>query len=422
MNSRRILITGISSSLGGQLAQRLELDPRVQTLVGVDTSDPQHRLERTEFVRVDTEQLALERILGAAAIDTVVDTRLASDRLAIASSRTREVNVAGTGELLLAAGAPGSTVRKLVFKSSAHYYGFGSDAPAFCSEELVPRRPSGSGIEREIVEAEGRVREFGARNGEMTVTVLRLADQLGGEERTSHLALLNLPVLPAILGFDPRWQFIHHHDAVGVLAHAVLHEIPGTYNAAADGVLALSEVASLLGKPMLPLLPPFGTGFAAAQLRRLGLPVPVELVRQLRSGRGLDNRRLKATGYMYRYTSREAVLKLHAQQRLRPLLGSGEDSYRYDPEVEEFLRRSPSVRTSTSHGSDAPDPHAPSAPGAPGSGSRGGYESLSAQEVIGIASSLEPPALAELRRHEAATRSRREVLVALDGMLARAQG
>jgi UDP-glucose 4-epimerase len=421
MSSRRILITGISSSLGGRLAQRLELDPQVQTLVGVDTSEPQHRLERTEFVRVDTEQTALQRILSAAAIDTVVDTRLVPDPLVAASGSAHEINVAGTAEVLLACGAPGCAVRKLVFKSSANYYGFGSQDPAFWSEDVDRRRPPGNGIERDVVEAEERVREFAGRDGARTVTTLRLADQLGGEERASHLALLSLPVVPAILGFDPRWQFIHEHDAVGALAHAVLHEIPGTYNAAADGVLALSEIASLLGKITVPLLPPVGTGFAAAQLRRLGMPVPVELVRQLRAGRGLDNRRLKATGYVYRYTSREAVLKLRAQQRLRPLLGSGGEGYRYEPEVEEFLRRSPSVRPPVRLGADASDPDRPNPPDADGSPAPGAYDSLSADEVIGIAGSLDPPALAELRRHEAATRSRRELLGALDAMLERAQ-
>jgi UDP-glucose 4-epimerase len=416
MSSRRILITGISSSLGGRLAQRLELDPQVQALVGVDTSEPQHRLERTEFVRVDTEQTALERILSAAAIDTVVDTRLVSDPLLAAPGRPHEINVAGTAEVLLACGAPGCAVRKLVFKSSAHYYGFDPQDPAFWSEDTERRRPPGNGIERDIVEAEGRVREFAARNGARTVTTLRLADQLGGDERASHLALLSLPVVPAVLGFDPRWQFIHEHDAVGALAHAVVHEIPGTYNAAADGVLALSEVASLLGKVTVPLLPPFGAGFAAAQLRRLGMPVSVELVRQLRSGRGLDNRRLKAAGYVYRYTSREAVLKLRAQQRLRPLLGSG-GGYRYEPEVEEFLRRSPSVRPSAPLGEDAPEPDRPNPPGA----GAGAFASLTAEEVLGIAGSLDRTALEELRRHESATRSRRELLTALDAMLERAQ-
>ena len=178
----------------------------------------------------------------------------------------------------------------------------------------------------------------------MTVTILRVADAIGGELRGSLLTLLNLPVVPAILGFDPRCQFIHRDDAVGVLAHAARHDLPGVYNASADGVLALSEVASLLGKPMVPVLPPWGTMFAAAQLRRLRLRVPLEMLGQLRFGRGVDNRRLKASGYVYMYTTREAVLKLRAHQRLRPLLRSGGEPYRYEREVEEFLRWSPSVR------------------------------------------------------------------------------
>jgi len=94
---------------------------------------------------------------------------------------------------------------------------------------------------------------------------------------------------------------------------------------------------------MLPVLPPWGTGFAASQLQRLGLPVPVELLQQLRFGRGLDNRRLKASGYAYSYTTREAVLKLRAHQRLRPLLRSGAESYRYEREVEEFLYTHPKI-------------------------------------------------------------------------------
>jgi UDP-glucose 4-epimerase len=217
--------------------------------------------------------------------------------------------------------------------------------------------------------------------------------------------LLGLPAVPAMLGFDPRWQFIHDHDLIGVLAHAARNPIPGTYNAAADGVLTLSEVVSLLGKPLLPILPPWGTGFTAAQLRRLGLPIPLELIGQLRFGRGLDNRRLKATGYCYRYTTREAVLKLRAQQRLRPLLGAGEDPYRYQRDVEEFLRRSPSVR-SAGNGEGGPGqrqaaPSAATAEAPPASGA-GWYEELSASEVIEISASLDLESLTRLRRYEAA--------------------
>jgi UDP-glucose 4-epimerase len=168
----------------------------------------------------------------------------------------------------------------------------------------------------------------------------------------------------------------------------------------------LSEAASLLGKTYVPLLPPWGTGFAAAQLRRLGLRVPVELVRQLRYGGGLDNRRLKASGYRFAYTSREALVRLRAQQRLRPLLGSGAEPYRYEPDVEEFLRWSPSVHR-------APEPTGPREP-APSEG----FDALRAGELIDLIPSLEAEALRALRAYEAGHQGRRDVLDALDRSLA----
>jgi UDP-glucose 4-epimerase len=345
MSARRILITGLSSDWGGALAQAVERDPDVEAIVGVDTADPRHELRRTEFVRVDTDHALLRRILSAASIDTVIDTRLVTDPLIAPLRRAHEVNVTGTRNVLLACRDAGSTVRKLVFKSSSQYYGCEHDDPAFFTEQMSRPRPPAMAIERNVVEAETAVGEFAAANPGVTVTIVRVADAIGGEPRGAQPTLLNLPVVPAILGFDPRCQFIHRDDAVGVLAHAARHDLPGIYNAAADGVLALSEVASLLGKPIVPVLPPWGTVFAAAQLRRLGLRIPVEMLGQLRFGRGVDNRRLKASGYTYMYTTREAVLKLRAHQRLRPLLRSGGESYRYEREVEEFLRWSPSVRS-----------------------------------------------------------------------------
>ncbi len=79
MAGRRILITGVSTPWGGRLAQRLERDRNVEAIVGVDLQDPRHELLRTEFVRLDLEPALLKRILAAAAIDTVVDTRLLAD-------------------------------------------------------------------------------------------------------------------------------------------------------------------------------------------------------------------------------------------------------------------------------------------------------------------------------------------------------
>jgi UDP-glucose 4-epimerase len=394
MTSRRILITGLSSDLGGRLAQMLEQERGTEALIGIDTEDPRHELHRTEFVRVHTDQVLLRRIIAAAGIDTVIDTRMVADPLLASLQSAREVNVLGTRGILAACGAADSPVRKLVFRSAAQYYGFEPDAPAFLTEDATPTRAPQTAIQRDVIEAEAAVAEFAAAASRgTTVTVLRFADPVGPGLRGSHLSLLSLPIIPAMLGFDPRWQLVHYDDMIGALVHGVRH-----------------EVASLLGKPMLPVLPPWGTRFAAAQLRRLGLRIPLEMLHQLRTGRGLDNRRLKASGYAYRYTTREAVLKLRAHQRLRPLLGRGGETYRYEREVEEFLRWSPSVqavRSEHQDGAGMVDPPVSS------------YAELSEGELIDLISSLEPEALRRLRSYEASHAARPRLLDALDRNLAR---
>jgi UDP-glucose 4-epimerase len=350
MDSRRILVTGLSTYWGGRLAQALERFPEVEAVIGVDNEEPSVQLERTEYVKVGAQHALLRRVVEAAEIDTVVDTRLVVDSSVTSSAKAHENNVIGTMNILAACSGPSSPVRKVVFKSSAHFYGCEQDDPAFFDETMrrphSPRTP----IERDIVEAEASLGEFAERNPEATVSVLRFANVLGPSVRTSHIALFSLPAVPMILGFDPRYQFVHEDDVVHALEHAVQQRVPGVFNVAGDGVLALSEVAGLLGKPYAPILPPWGTGLAANVLGRVGVRIPPEAMNQLRYGRGVDNRRYKASGFHYQYTSREAVLKLGEHLRLHPVVRGAQEPYRYEREVEEFLRWSPHVRRGRGEG------------------------------------------------------------------------
>jgi UDP-glucose 4-epimerase len=301
----------------------------------------------------------------------------------------------------------------VVFKSSAHYYGCEQDDPAFFTEAMRRPHQARTAIERDIVEAESAVREFAERNPRTTVTVLRFANGLGPAIRTSHTRLFQLPVVPTILGFDPRYQFIHEDDIANCLEHAVRYDLDGIYNCAGDGVLALSEVISLLGRLNAPVLSPVGTGLALTALRRTGINIPVEMRNQLRFGRGLDNRRYKATGFRYRYTTREAVLKLREHQRLAPLLARDAEPYRYEEEVEEFLRRSPNVRAAVRGAAERRAvPRRVAAP-------PGDLADLKAAEVIALLDSLDQPQLVALREHEAAGAARRTVLAAIDTQLGR---
>jgi UDP-glucose 4-epimerase len=346
----RVLVTGISSFWGGRLAQALERDPAVEVIVGVSPEDPTCELERTEYVRVGTQHALLRRIVQAAQIDTVVDSRLIVDSTTASARAAHEANVIGTMNILAACSGPDSPVRKFVFKSTAHYYGCEQDDPAYFTERMRRPHPPRTRLERDIVEAEKAVTSFAERNTGVTVTTLRFVNGLGPDLRTAHASLFSLPVVPSILGFDPRYQFIHEDDIVGVLEHAVREDLPGIYNAAGDGVLVLSEVASLLGKPLAPLLPPWGTGLALEPLKLLGVHVPPEMRSQLRFGRGVDNRKLKAAGVPLRYTTRETVQAFAEHLRVAAIKRDAGEPYRYEREVEEFLRYSPSVRK----GSDAP--------------------------------------------------------------------
>jgi UDP-glucose 4-epimerase len=410
--SRRVLITGLSTYWGGRLAQALEQDPEIETVIGIDRTPPKLALERTEFVQVSDAHSLIRRIVDAAEIDTIVDTRLVVDSIVTSRARAHENNVIGTMNVLAAAGGPASPVRKLVFKSSARYYGAEQDDPAFFTEDMRRPHPPRTPIERDICEAEANVRDFRAKNPDTTVTVLRFANALGPDLKTSWQAVLGLPVIPTILGFDPRVQFLHEDDMANCLEHAVKYDLDGTFNCAADGVLVLSEVIDLLGKTMAPVLPPWGTGLAVQALRRAGLPIQPEMLPQLRFGRALDNRRYKATGFVYQHTTRETVLRLREQQRLEPILrGATGSSYRYEAAVEEFLRFSPSVRQANARpqlgpANSAPRPPAPTA-----------YGSLPAREILAVLPSLGPEDLRALRDHEATHAARATVLNGIDRLL-----
>jgi UDP-glucose 4-epimerase len=343
-DARRILVTGLSTYWGGRLAQALESFEQVEAIVGVDSREPRRELERTEYVKVSNQHSLLQRIVRAAEIDTVIDTRLVVNSLAVPPRVAHENNVIGTMNILAACSGPDSPVRRFVFKSSAYYYGSESDGPAFFTEEMRrPHRPR-TALERDIDEAEGAVADFAEKSPGVRVTVLRCANVLGPSVDTAFTRMFSLPLVPTVLGFDPRVQFVHEDDVVHALEHAAFHRIPGIYNVAGDGVLALSEAIGLLGKRPLPVLPPWGTATLASPLRRLGFRIPDEMVDLLRYGRGLDNRLLKATGFAYGHTTRETVIRLGEHLRVHPVMKGVEQQYTYEREVEEFLRWSPHVR------------------------------------------------------------------------------
>jgi UDP-glucose 4-epimerase len=340
---RRVLVTGLGSFWGGRVAQALESDPSVDVIVGLDRDEPTVELERTEYVRADESYSILARIVRAARIDTVLHTFLVVDSTTASSRDLHEINVIGTMNLLAAAGAAGSTVRRVIVKSSAMVYGSNPEDPVWFREETPRSRPPTTNVEHSLLEVEGYLRDFAEDNPHVAVTLMRFSNVLGPELPTPLGNALQLPVAPSILGFDPRLQFVSECDVIASLLFVLDHDIPGIFNVAGDGLLPWSEVAAICGKRLAPLPPPVA-GFAAAQLRRLGLvAIPRETLELLRYGRGVDTRRLKQAGFRYSFSTAGAVEHFWQSVRLRRTVGEHEPEFVYERDVENFFRHSPAV-------------------------------------------------------------------------------
>ncbi|HEX3462358.1 MAG TPA: NAD-dependent epimerase/dehydratase family protein [Acidimicrobiales bacterium] len=340
---RRVLITGLGTFWGGRVAQALENDPSVELIVGLDTTVPTVKLERTEYVRADQSYSILSRIVRATQVDTILHTFLVVDSTRTSGRALHETNVIGTMNLLAAAGAPDSPVRHLFVKSSTLVYGASHRDPTWFREDMARTSSAKTRVERSLLEVESYLKDFAEESPHVTVALLRFANVLGTDIVTPISKALSLPMIPGIFGFDPLLQFVEEDDVVRALEFVMRHDLAGIYNVAGDGRLPWSEVAGMVGKRVLPLAP-FSTGMFISPLTRLGLlELPDEVVALLRYGRGVDNGRLKRAGFEYRYTTAGAVESFRRGHRLRRVVGQARPEYTYERDVEAFFRHSPAV-------------------------------------------------------------------------------
>ena len=166
------------------------------------------------------------------------------------------------------------------------------------------------------------MRDFSEDNPGTLVTVLRFANVLGPHLTTAISRSLSRPLCPSIFGFDPLLQFVEEDDVVRALLHVTRGGIPGLYNVAGEGRLPWSEVAAICGTRLVPLSP--YSPLRIHPLARL-FDLPPELGDLLRYGRGVDTRRLVATGFNYRATSAGAVQSFIRAKRLRARRGEDRD-------------------------------------------------------------------------------------------------
>jgi UDP-glucose 4-epimerase len=314
---RVVMVTGVSRYLGGRFTQLLQADPDISRVIGVDVVPPKTDLGDAEFVRADIRNPVIGKVIAQAEVDTVVHMAVLATPLdAGGRAMMKEINVIGTMQLL-AACQKAPSVRKLVVKSSTAVYGSSPQDPAMFTEDLEPNAMARTGYAKDSVEVESYVRGFARRRPDVAVTTLRFANFVGPEVRTALTSYFSLPVVPTVLGFDPRLQFIHERDGLEVLWRTTLGDHGGTFNIAGPGVMTLSQAIRRAGRASVPLPAPAAPWIGQA-LRRLGVAdFSSEQMRFLSYGRVVDTTRMRdVLGFTPRYSTREAFDDFVARQGL----------------------------------------------------------------------------------------------------------
>jgi UDP-glucose 4-epimerase len=302
-----VMVTGVSRDAGARCARRLADDPSIGTVLGIDVIPPRAELGRVRFVRADIRNPVIAKVIAAEDVDTVVHTGVvATPGSAGGRSSMKEINVIGTMQLLAACQkAPG--VAKLVVKSSTTVYGAGPRDPAMFTEEMAPRAIHQTGLSKDAVEVEGYVRGFARRRPDVCVSTLRMANWIGPKTDSPITRYFSMPVIPTVFGYDARLQFLHEDDGMEAIHHATVNDLPGTFNPAGDGILALSQAIRRLGRPAL-RLPPFTASTTAAVVRRARLAdFSPDQITFLTYGRAVDTTRMRAEfGFEPKYTTAAA--------------------------------------------------------------------------------------------------------------------
>jgi UDP-glucose 4-epimerase len=303
-----VLITGVGSQVGSLLAAKLERDPDVEYVAGLDTRRPQLSLDHTEFIEADIRDPQIGRLIPPTGVDTIVHEQIVRQPGPRMSSRAmHDINVIGTLQLLAVCERV-PTLRTIVVRGSAGVYGAEPQAPQFFQEEMATLFPLRTRFQRDVAEIENYFETYARRHAAVRCTMLRYQPAIGPGLRTQITRYLSQPVCPTYMGFDPRIQLVHIDDALEAITAAVRNPVPGAVNVAGPGTIGLARMIRLAGKRALPIAAPlFGAVTSTGQ--RLGLDAQSEdFQRLLRYGRGVDTRRLTdEVGYTPRYSTVAAV-------------------------------------------------------------------------------------------------------------------
>ncbi len=306
--SGRVLgMTGPFGYIGSQVIKRLAGTDDFERIVCVDIASPEDALpERFEFHHCDIRNgEKLREIFEKAGVDTVL-------HLAYVVSPTRDskmerdVDILGAENVIAVSEA--LSVRKLVVASSDTAYGFFEGTPDYLTEDVPVRGTPGFSYAENKVEVEGLVGDFASRSPDCEVVVFRVCIVMGPSADNTTANSLRQPLIFSVWGYDPIMQLVHEQDAAEAFYLALTTDARGTFNLAADEGLRLSEMAEIMGRPLVPLPAWLSYPLVEILYRVWLLPFGASQLDYIRYPLSMSNEKIRRElGFAPRHTSRQAL-------------------------------------------------------------------------------------------------------------------
>jgi UDP-glucose 4-epimerase len=275
----RVVVVGATGNVGTSVLRALAGDPEVDSIIGIARRRPALRFAKADWVEADiTSSDLVPLIRGADALVHLAWLIQPSRDLAL----LRTVNVDGSGRVFRAVAEAG--VPTLVYASSVGVYSPGPKELRV--DESWPRAGIASSFySRHKAEVERSLDAFEREHPSVRVVRLRPALCFKRDAASEIRRLFAGPLLPSpllrerLIPFVPkiqrlRFQAVHSLDVGEAYRLAIVREVSGAFNIAAEPVLDAEELGRLLRARPIPLPPSLLRAGAALSWRLRLQPSP----------------------------------------------------------------------------------------------------------------------------------------------------
>jgi len=278
-SKKNVLITGVTSTLGRQVANQLYFDNKIGGIIGTAVTDQPYYFDdfdpkRFIYKKIDIlkgrqlQNLFLAEDFKLAKIDTVIHLAF-YNRLESYGEESHRLNVDGTKNLIDMC-VESSRIKKFIFKSSHIVYSIESNNPVLLEEEAdLNFSKNVDPWVRDRVDAD-MICQSRMDSKNVNIVILRPTNIVGRNIHGTLNAYFDSPICIKPMGYNPMINLIHVRDVVEAIQMTVHKNVRGIFNLSGKETAPLTEFVRLNNARKLslpgPLIPPVNS-----ILRRLGL-------------------------------------------------------------------------------------------------------------------------------------------------------